>query len=176
MKRKPLEYNLVLIGFMGCGKSTVAKCLRRIYGMDILEMDREIECREGMRISEIFESKGEEYFRELETKLLIELMKKKNIIISCGGGVPMRECNVLEMKKNGTVILLTAKPETVLERVKYSRRRPLLEGHMNVAYIEELQEKRREKYEKAADIVIATDGKTIEQIGEEIVRRLEEDK
>lgn len=175
MKKNPLDYNLVLIGFMGCGKSTVAKCLRRICGMEILEMDREIERREAMTISEIFAKKGEEYFRDLETKLLVELQQKNNLIISCGGGVPLRECNVLEMKKNGKVILLTAKPETVLERVKHGRRRPLLEGHMNVAYIEELQEKRREKYLRAADLVIATDGKNIEQIGQEIIRRLEEE-
>lgn len=176
MRRDPLEYNLVLIGFMGSGKSTVAKCLRRIYGMEIVEMDREIERQEGMTISEMFAKKGEEYFRNLETQLLISLQSKKNVIISCGGGAPLRERNVREMKKNGKVILLTATPETVLERVKHSRRRPLLEGNMNVEYIEALQEKRRVKYVQAADFVIATDGKTIEQIGREIVERLEEEK
>lgn len=175
MKKKPLTYNLVLIGFMGSGKSTVAKHLRRIYQMEIVEMDRKIEQQEGMSISEIFAQYGEEYFRNLETRLLIEMQEKQNVIISCGGGVPLRECNVSEMKKNGKVVLLTARPETIFSRVKNSRRRPLLEGNMNVDYIRKLQEERREKYENAADIVISTDGKTIEQICRDLVDRIEEE-
>ena len=84
----------------------------------------------------------------------------------------MRERNVVEMKKNGRVVLLTAKPETILERVKDNHDRPLLEGNKTVSYIAQLMEKRREKYEAAADIVIETDGKSELQICEELVQSL----
>ena len=83
-------------------------------------MDQIIAEREGMSISDIFEVYGEQYFRDLETNLLIEMQSRTNVVISCGGGTPMRECNVVEMKKNGRVVLLTAKPETILDRVKDS--------------------------------------------------------
>ena len=84
----------------------------------------------------------------------------------------MRERNVVEMKKNGRVVLLTAYPKTILDRVKDSNDRPLLNGHKNVEYIAELMETRREKYEAAADIVVRTDDKTVLQICEELVQKL----
>lgn len=163
------DYNIVLIGFMGSGKSTISRALSKVFAMDVIEMDQVIAERENMSISEIFEVHGEEYFRNLETKLLRELQARKGVVISCGGGVPMREENVVEMKKNGKVVLLTAKPETILERVKGSHERPLLENNKNVAFISDLMEKRRMKYEAAADIIIGTDGKTEFEICEEII-------
>ncbi len=130
--RKLFDYNIVLIGFMGAGKSTISDFLRTVFAMEVVEMDQIIAEREGMSISDIFETYGEEYFRNLETELLIEMQSKSNVVISCGGGVPMRERNVVEMKKNGRVVLLTAKPETILNRVKDNHDRPLLEGNKNV--------------------------------------------
>ena len=170
--RKLFDYNIVLIGFMGTGKSTISDFLRTVFAMEIVEMDQIIAERQGMSISDIFETYGEEYFRDLETNLLIEMQSRTNVVISCGGGVPMRERNVVEMKKNGRVVLLTAKPETILERVKDNHDRPLLEGNKTVPYIAQLMEKRREKYEAAADIVIETDGKSELQICEELVQSL----
>ena len=170
--RKLFDYNIVLIGFMGAGKSTISDFLRTVFAMEVVEMDQIIAEREGMSISDIFETYGEEYFRNLETELLIEMQSKTNVVISCGGGVPMRERNVVEMKKNGRVVLLTAKPETILSRVKDNHDRPLLEGNKNVNFIGELMEKRREKYQAAADIVIETDGKDKLEICEELVQRL----
>lgn len=166
------DYNIVLIGFMGAGKSTVADYLKKTYGMEIVEMDQVIAKRQGMSISDIFKKYGEEYFRDLETNLLIELQTRKNIVISCGGGVPMRERNVVEMKKNGRVVLLTAKPETILKRVRNNHDRPLLEGKKNVEDIAALMEARREKYEAAADLILETDGKNRQEICEELVCRL----
>ena len=163
------DYNIVLIGFMGSGKSTISKALSEIFAMDVVEMDQLIAERENMSISEIFDTYGEEYFRDLETNLLIEMQSKKNVIISCGGGVPMRDVNVAEMKKNGKVILLSATPETIYERVKDNHDRPLLENNKNVEFIQQLMEKRREKYEAAADIIIQTDGKTTYEICEELI-------
>ena len=157
---------------MGAGKSTISEFLKNSFAMEVIEMDQIIAEREGMTISDIFEVYGEQYFRNLETNLLIEMQSKTNVVISCGGGTPMRECNVVEMKKNGRVVLLTAKPETILDRVKDSHDRPLIENNKTVPFIADLMEKRREKYEAAADIIIETDGKDELQICEELILRL----
>ena len=172
--RNLFNYNIFLIGFMGAGKSTISDYLKNALAMDVVEMDQCIVERQGMSISDIFETYGEEYFRELETNLLIEMQSRSNVVVSCGGGVPMRERNVAEMKKNGRVVLLTAKPETILERVKDNHDRPLLENNKNVSFIADLLEKRRAKYEAAADIVIQTDGKSELEICEELIHRLRE--
>lgn len=172
--RNLFNYNIFLIGFMGAGKSTISDYLKNVLAMDVVEMDQCIVERQGMSISDIFETYGEEYFRELETNLLIEMQSQSNVVVSCGGGVPMRERNVVEMKKNGRVVLLTAKPETILERVKDNHDRPLLENNKTVPFIADLMEKRRTKYEAAADIVIQTDGKSELEICEELIHRLRE--
>lgn len=172
--RKLFDYNIILIGFMGAGKSTISDYLSTMFAMDIVEMDQVIAEREEMTIPDIFATYGEEYFRTLETNLLIEMQSKKNTIVSCGGGAAMRERNVQEMKKNGRVVLLTASPETIYERVKDSDDRPVLNGRKNVKGISELMEQRREKYEAAADVVVNTDGKTVLQICEELVQKVTE--
>lgn len=172
--RNLFNYNIFLIGFMGAGKSTISDYLKNALAMDVVEMDQCIVERQGMSISDIFETYGEEYFRELETNLLIEMQSQSNVVVSCGGGVPMRERNVVEMKKNGRVVLLTAKPETILERVKDNHDRPLLENNKTVPFIADLMEKRRAKYEAAADIVIQTDGKSELEICEELIHSLRE--
>ena len=168
--RNLFNYNIFLIGFMGAGKSTISDYLKNALAMDVVEMDQCIVERQGMSISDIFETYGEEYFRELETNLLIEMQSQSNVVVSCGGGVPMRERNVVEMKKNGRVVLLTAKPETILERVKDNHDRPLLENNKTVPFIADLME----KHEAAADIVIETDGKSELEICEEMIHRLRE--
>ena len=172
--RNLFNYNIFLIGFMGAGKSTISDYLKNVLAMDVVEMDQCIVERQEMSISDIFETYGEEYFRELETNLLIEMQSRSNVVVSCGGGVPMRDRNVAEMKKNGRVVLLTAKPETILERVKDNHDRPLLENNKNVSFIADLLEKRRAKYEAAADIVVETDGKSELEICEEMIHRLRE--
>lgn len=170
--RKLFDYNIILIGFMGAGKTTISDYLSTMFAMEIIEMDQVIAEREEMSIPDIFTTYGEEYFRNLETELLIEMQARKNAVISCGGGAAMRERNVTEMKKNGKVVLLTASPEIIFERVKDSDDRPVLNGRKNVKGISELMEQRREKYEAAADIVINTDQKSVLQICEELVQRL----
>lgn len=172
--RKLFDYNIVLIGFMGAGKSTISDYLSTMFAMKIIEMDQVIAEREQMSIPDIFATYGEEYFRDLETGLLVEMQSHKNTVISCGGGAALRERNVAEMKKNGRVVLLTASPQTIYERVKDSDDRPVLNGRKNVKGISELMDARREKYEAAADIVIKTDNKTVLQVCEELVQRLME--
>lgn len=165
--------NIYLIGFMGCGKSTVSRYLCKLCGYKRLEMDEEIEKKEGRRIKEIFAQSGEAYFRKAETRLLKSFESSERLVVSCGGGTAMNEENVAEMKKNGIVILLGACPETIYSRVKNNHNRPLLEGNMNVEYIRGLMEQRRPKYEAAADFTIMTDGKSTQQICREILDRIE---
>lgn len=167
-----LNYNIVLIGFMGTGKSAISAHLSRCFDMETVDMDQVIAEKEGMSISKIFETYGEEYFRNAETNLLKELQSRKNVVISCGGGTPLREENVKEMKKNGKVVLLTAKPETIFERVKDNHDRPLLENNKSVEYIEELMLKRMDKYMAAADIIIETDNKSKQEICDELINAL----
>ncbi len=166
------DYNIFLIGFMGAGKSTAAKELEKQLHMRYAEMDQLIAEEEGMSIPEIFEKHGEAYFRDLESRMLQDLQREKGIIVSCGGGIVVREENKRYMKQNGRVVLLTATPETVYERVKDSMERPILNQNMSVDYIAALQEKRRALYEAAADIVVATDGKSPAEIGAEIIEKL----
>ena len=94
-----MNSNIVLIGFMGTGKSAIANCLSKMLPMETVEMDEVIAERARMSISDIFAVYGEEYFRNLETNLLVELQEKSNVIISCGGGTPLRDNNVAEMKR-----------------------------------------------------------------------------
>ena len=161
--------NIYLIGFMGAGKSTVAKELAAKTGARRIEMDQMIVEQQGMAISEIFEKYGEEHFRELETELLRSFLKEENLVVSCGGGSVLRDENARLMKESGRIVLLTAAPETIYERVRHSTERPILNGNMNVAFIRELMEKRRERYETVADQTIATDGKTAAEICREIL-------
>ena len=148
------DKNILLIGFMGAGKSTVSAKLSELLAMEIMEMDAYIQKKEGMSIKDIFATNGEEYFRNCESNTLIELCEKKL------------------MKNSGYVVWLTATPEAIYERVKDSTERPLLNGNMNVPFIQNLMESRREKYERAADIVIDTTGKEIEEICEELLQKL----
>ena len=162
-------HNIFLIGFMGVGKSTIARLLARELEMDLVEMDETIEAEAGMSINEIFDKYGEGHFRDLETELVERIARAGGVVVSCGGGTVLRQENVAMMKLSGKIIFLSATPETIYERVKNSTNRPLLNGNMNVEYIASLMEKRRAAYEGAADVVISTDGKLKTQIVEEIL-------
>ena len=164
-----IDFNIFLIGFMGAGKRTIARNLQKELGMELVEMDERIVKEQGMSINDIFKTKGEDGFRDIESQLVIDLGKQDKAIVSCGGGVVIRPENVKNMKKSGKIIYLTAKPETILDRVKDSTQRPLLNGHMNVEYINELMSKRKDFYEEAADYKVATDGKNVSQICQEII-------
>lgn len=168
-----LTRHIFLIGFMGAGKSANAEFLAESANALRLEMDQEIVKEQGMEIPAIFDTYGEEYFRNLETELIRRLAGREPAVVSCGGGAVLREENVFLMKKMGTIVLLTARPETILARVKDSEDRPILNGHKDVEYIKKLMEQRREKYEKAADLAVATDGRRVEEICGEILKAME---
>lgn len=167
-----ISRSIFLIGFMGAGKSTIARALQRKLGFPLIEMDERIVKEQGMSINDIFAQYGEDHFRDIESQLIVDIGKEEPSIVSCGGGVVVRPQNTQNMKEIGRIVFLKAAPETIYERVKNSTDRPILNGHMNVEYIAELMEKRRALYEAAADITIQTDGKTREQICEEIIGKM----
>ncbi len=173
--------NIALIGFMGAGKTTVSRALGRLSGMPEEDVDRWIEGREGRLVPEIFETDGEAAFRDLETAAIRELAgglpsaggkAPAGRILSCGGGAVLRPENVRLLKENGVIVLLTARPETILKRVGDGTGRPALGGTVTLGHIKELMEKRRPAYEAAADFAVATDGRMPEEIGAEILRRV----
>lgn len=156
--------NLFFVGFMGAGKSTVAKELAGWLNASLIEMDEELEKRAGMPITKIFDELGEESFRNMESQLVREFKEKENCIVSCGGGTVLRGENVEAMKKCGRIIYLEAAAQTIYERVKDSEERPILNGNMNPEFIAGLIHKRKHIYEKAADYKISTDGRSVEEI------------
>ena len=141
--------NIYLIGFMGVGKSTVAKMLSDKLDFELIDTDIEIEKRENRSINEIFSQEGEEYFREKEKELIEELSKKDNMIISCGGGIIKSDVSIANMKKSGSVVLLEASPEIIYNRVKDDNNRPLLVSNPGIEGIKKLMEEREESYNKA---------------------------
>jgi shikimate kinase len=159
---------------MGVGKSTVAHALEKLSGMEIIDMDDELVRRAGKSIPEIFDKDGQGAFRSMETALLRELATKRNCIISCGGGVILREENRRLMKESGMVVELTAEPEIIYERVKDDDNRPVLAGKKNVPAIRVLLEERKGNYELARDVSVPTDGRTALEIAAEILERMKE--
>ncbi len=164
-----LPCHIFLIGFMGTGKSTIARLLSRRLKAEQMEMDQRIVEQEGMEINEIFARHGQEYFRDRETQTLRELSKIKPAVISCGGGIVLREENIRLMQATGKTILLTASPETILARVKKDDSRPNLKGRKTVEGIQELMDQRRDYYCRAAQITISTDKKTPDEVAEQVI-------
>lgn len=166
------DYNIALIGFMGTGKSTVSSYLKEILAMNEVDVDAMIVKDQNMEIKDIFSTYGEEYFRKCESSAIISLQTYRQSIISCGGGAVLREENVKNLKKSSRIVLLSASPETILERVRDSVERPILNGNMNVEFIKELMDKRLKYYQNAADVVIDTDQKDVKQVCEELIDAL----
>ena len=164
-----LEKHLFLIGFMGVGKTSTSRELSKKLSVKEVDTDAMIVEQEKRSIPEIFEQSGESYFRQVETGTLDTLADRPPCIVSCGGGMAMREENVEKMKKIGTVVFLTATPETIYSHVKDSTNRPLLNGNMNIPYITQLMETREPKYKAAADIEIVTDGCTPGQVADKVI-------
>ncbi len=157
--------NVILIGFMGSGKTTVGLRLSYRLRRAVIDTDKEIEKEEKRAISDIFATDGEVYFRDRETACLKKLLEStNNQIISVGGGLPLREENRKLLHELGQVFYLNASAETIYERVKHDTTRPLLQGDDPKAKIRTMLAERDDCYRQAADVVIGVDGKDFEQI------------
>ena len=169
-----MKTNIVLIGFMGAGKTEVGRILAINLGFNFLDIDALIEEYEEMSITEIFKKKGEKYFRDLETKILKTIKgselsgKDKPSVISTGGGAPAFNGNMKLLKNIGTVIYLKADARTIYERIKSETHRPVLgaDGFTLKSVSDKLSE--REKIYEKADIIIYTEGLTPLSAAEEI--------
>lgn len=163
--------NIVLIGFMGSGKTAVANKLSKILKRKIIDIDKIIEKEQKMKIRTIFKLYGEEYFRKIESKAVKFASKHKNIIISTGGGVVIKSENIKELKKNGIIVFLKNKFETSVERLKNKKDRPLFRLD-NLKKTHLLFKRRQPLYKKAADIIIKTDNKSIKEVAYEIIEKI----
>lgn len=165
--------NIVLIGFMGSGKTSVGLKLSYRLRIPVEDTDKLIENRQGVTVSEIFATEGEEAFRRMETELLQELGQRPyGRILSVGGGTPVREENRKLLKQCGTVVYLRAKAETIYERLQGDTTRPLLQCENPLERIRELLAAREDAYEECADVAVDVDDISIEQIMEQIVSAL----
>ncbi len=160
--------NIYLVGFMGCGKSTVGKLLSEKTGMEFVDIDQMIEEQERRKISEIFEKEGESYFRQKEKEMLEKILHKEGLIVSTGGGLGADAKNMKKMKQSGVVIWLDASIETILKRTESDTERPLLKQPYQ--QLKKLYEDRKEIY-KMADVHINVDSKSPEEIVQEIMER-----
>ncbi len=164
--------NIILIGFMGCGKTGVGIRLSYKLRRTLIDTDKWIERKQNKSISEIFATEGEEVFRKMEKDCLFELLEKENgRIISTGGGLPTRVENHQFLKQLGRVYYLQVSPETVYERLKGDTTRPLLAGGDPMDKIRKLLEQRKPLYEACADVIIDVNDKTFQEILEEIAER-----
>lgn len=158
--------NIILIGYMGSGKSTVGKKAAKALEYDFLDTDALIEEEEGMSISKLFEEKGEPYFREKETETICRLMTEpKGKMIATGGGLVMKEGNAELLRKLGTVVYLKAESDTLLERLTgENSNRPLLKNGDLKEKIDTMLAIRGPVYEKTADVIIKTDHRSFYEI------------
>lgn len=164
--------NIVLVGFMGSGKTTVGKALEESTDMTFVDTDELIEAYEGSKIRNIFENKGEAYFRRLENETLKNLLScTDHKIISTGGGIITNQDNVTLLKQLGKVFYLRIRPETVIARLEGDKTRPLLMGEDKLSKVEGLMSCRKELYEMTADKTIDADCLSVN----EIVGRILED-
>lgn len=164
--------NIVLIGFMGSGKSTVGKMLADILEYDFVDTDRVIEERAGRSIPQIFEEQGEERFRELETLVVESVCSRSRTVISTGGGAVLRQRNFRCLKESGTVVYLRLSEEELLRRTAQLRGRPLLAGADRKQRVREMLAERSGLYEKAADITIDSDRLSPDETADTITERL----
>ena len=166
MKRKR---NVILVGFMGTGKTTVGRLLAARLGMKFVDMDDMIAARAGKPITRIFAEDGEPHFRRAERAIAVDLAAQDGWVVGTGGGIVLNPENIRDFSRTGLVVCLWAQPETILARVIDDEQRPLLAGGDKLRRISELLEKRRPLYE-AIPARIDTTALFPEDVVEEITR------
>jgi len=164
--------NIILVGFMGTGKSTVGWRLAQKLHMEFIDMDKEIERITGLTVSDLFRRYGEVRFRSEERVLAAKLAKRENMVIATGGGVVLQEDNIDSLGGSGTIVRLEATPEEILTRVNRKKgSRPLLKRDINAEDIADILNKREPLY-ACAEYRISTSGKDVEQVVNEIAELL----
>ena len=157
--------NVVLIGYRGTGKSTVGKAVAARLGWQVVSTDKEIVRRAGVSVPEIVAAHGWNHFRDLESTVCGEVAGQDHLVIDTGGGAILRQQNVDAFRRNGRVIWLTASVETIAARIGRDTQRPSLTGtKSHVEEIREVLNERIPKYQAAADVTIATDGRSIDEL------------
>ena len=155
---------IILIGFMGAGKTTLGRILAKRLGISFVDTDERIVREQKRAVSDIFAKEGESYFRELETEQLKELLGlEERMVISVGGGLPVQPQNHELLRELGTTIYLKAGIETLVKRLSRDTKRPLLQGGSVEEKIAGLMREREPVYEKVADKIVQTDGKSVDE-------------
>jgi shikimate kinase len=162
--------NIVLIGFMGTGKSSTGYRVAQRLKRDFVDTDREIERITGMSISQLFRIHGEIRFRSEEELMTRKLKNRSNLVIATGGGIILNENNIRSLQQNGTLICLDASPEDIFARVSRKKGiRPLLRNNLSVDGIAELLKERESLY-ACADYRIDTTGQDVNAVADEVMR------
>jgi len=161
--------NIVLVGLMGAGKSTVGKFLADKLMYDFLDTDTLIEQEQNMSVSLIFKQYGEEYFRKLENELVLKLRKNTDTVISTGGGLVQNEDNLAKLAEGSLIVYLEASSNILYKRIKSDDSRPLLQNDNPLDKLNELLNKREKNY-KLANLIVNTENKSIEDIADEILK------
>ena len=161
--------NIILCGFMGCGKSTIGKLVAKKTQREFIDLDSFIEEKQGLSIREIFETYGEDYFRNCETDAISELVNKNDVVLALGGGAVLKNKNVELLKSSGKIIFLDLTANTVFSRLKNDTSRPLLNTDDKLAEITKRLNDRLPIYTTVADKIIDANSKTKEVIATEII-------
>ena len=162
-----MKTNVIIVGFMGAGKSLISKKLAKLLKLPVVSTDDLIVEREKRSINKIFEESKEPYFRQVEKTVVKEVAQKDNCIIDCGGGVVLDSDNITVLKENGIVFYLSATPDEIFQRIAHQKHRPLLKTENPRGKIEELLEK-REAFYAQADYTIDTNRKDPDAVCDEI--------
>ncbi len=167
------NHNIVLVGPMGAGKSTIGRLLATELGLPFFDSDREIEARSGANIPWIFDVEGEDGFRRRETQTIIELLQEEGpIVLATGGGAIMRPENRVAISQSSTVIYLHTTIEQQLQRTSKDKNRPLLQNDNPKAVLENLFEIRDPLYREAADLIVKTDRQSPKSVVRLITKKL----
>lgn len=164
--------NVILCGFMGTGKSSVGRRLAALIGYGFVDLDELIEATAGIPIAEIFATRGEPAFREMESRMVESLAERSRCVVATGGGAVVNPRNLDTLKRCGAVVTLTADIPTILARVGSGDNRPMLRAPDRVERIRALLEQRAHAYAQA-DITVETSTLTVDQVAQEIISRLD---
>lgn len=164
--------NIFLVGLMGAGKTSVGKLLAKRLGKDFYDCDQEIEDATGVKIAVIFEIEGEAGFRARESKMLVELANRANVLIATGGGAVLSACNRKLLADRGIVVYLRAAPVDLWRRTRHDKQRPLLKTEDRMARFEQLFAERDPLYVEIADIIVDTGSQSVGALASRLERKI----